>query len=282
MARDVSARRALVPPFLLSRLLLVALLGLLMLGIIQGYGPHVASPLFRLVLTFVYVAVAAALVARARQQALAAEAGTLTPADRGVRNLLVHVLVIATYVYVAIVAADGLHLSLAGFAFGGAVTGIVLGLAAQSTLGNLFAGLLLLVLRPYVPGQWVALRSWYSSGIEYQGWVREVNLFYTVLDQGLERRVIPNAAAVVSYVTVVGDGSRRAFETSLPRSVSLEAIEERFRRLVGAVPELHVVGLAPDSYTVTVVLPEGQSSAWEAVLADFVRESSGAEPAPPE
>ena len=36
---------------------------------------------------------------------------------------------------------------------GGAVTGMVLGIAAQQSLSNVFAGLVLLFARPYIPGE---------------------------------------------------------------------------------------------------------------------------------
>ena len=42
---------------------------------------------------------------------------------------------------------------------GGAITGVVVGIAAQQTLGNFFAGLVLLFARPYVPGQRVPVTS---------------------------------------------------------------------------------------------------------------------------
>ena len=45
-----------------------------------------------------------------------------------------------------------LRVNLGNLLVGGAVTGVVIGIAAQQTLGNFFAGLVLLFARPYVPG----------------------------------------------------------------------------------------------------------------------------------
>ena len=45
-----------------------------------------------------------------------------------------------------------LNVNPASLLVGGALIGAIIGLAAQQTLGNYFAGLVLLLARPYVPG----------------------------------------------------------------------------------------------------------------------------------
>jgi small conductance mechanosensitive channel len=268
---DKERREALLPGGVLwPRLLLVALAGVAAEALVRSAPLVSHSTWLRLLLAAVYLALGISVTGRARRQALRYVAqGPLQLS--GIRNLVVHAAVVASYLLVVILAADILRVSLAGLAFGGAITGVVLGLAAQSTLGNLFAGLVLLLLRPYAPGQWVSLRSWYSSGIEYTGRVEELNLFYTVLADGSARRIIPNSAALVSYVTVAGDGQRRSFTTTLPRTLSLTALEEAVRRIAGEAPEVHVTAVGTDTYTATVVMPAGAAAAWEAVLAEFVR-----------
>jgi small-conductance mechanosensitive channel len=42
---------------------------------------------------------------------------------------------------------------------GGALTGVIVGIAAQQPLSNLFAGLVLLITRPLAVGQWVGIHS---------------------------------------------------------------------------------------------------------------------------
>ncbi len=49
-------------------------------------------------------------------------------------------------------------------AVGGAFTAVVLGLAAQQTLGNLFAGLVLLTTRPFRVGERVEFRGGALAG----------------------------------------------------------------------------------------------------------------------
>jgi len=52
-----------------------------------------------------------------------------------------------------------LNVNLSSLLVGGAVTGVVVGIAAQQSLGNFFAGLVLMFARPYIPGQRVIVRS---------------------------------------------------------------------------------------------------------------------------
>ena len=48
---------------------------------------------------------------------------------------------------------DLFALPLGNLLIGGAVTGMILGIAAQQSLSNVFAGLVLLFARPYIPGE---------------------------------------------------------------------------------------------------------------------------------
>src|ERR1700712_4338848 len=67
--------------------------------------------------------------------------------------------VIVGYVTVGLGVLALLQVNFGNLLVGGAVTGVVIGIAAQQTLGNFFAGLVLLFARPYVPGQRVKIRS---------------------------------------------------------------------------------------------------------------------------
>jgi small conductance mechanosensitive channel len=85
-------------------------------------------------------------------------------------------------------------------AVGGAFTAVVLGLAAQQTLGNLFAGMVLLSARPFRLGERVRLQAGVVGGT-IEGVVSSLGLLYTTLSRGEDRVMIPNnvvlAAAVV-------------------------------------------------------------------------------------
>src|SRR3954469_6629120 len=85
-------------------------------------------------------------------------------------------------------------------AVGGAFTAVVVGLAAQQTLGNLFAGTVLLSARPFRVGERVRLQGGGLAGT-VEGTVSSLGLLYTVLTQGEEEIMVPNS--VVLNVAIV-------------------------------------------------------------------------------
>lgn len=82
---------------------------------------------------------------------------------------------------------------------GGAITGIIVGLAAQPVLSNLFAGLVLLFARPYLPGQQVRVLSGSING-PLEGVVTSAGLLYTVLQTAEGPLNIPNSALLTAAV----------------------------------------------------------------------------------
>src|SRR3954452_7296319 len=85
-------------------------------------------------------------------------------------------------------------------AVGGAFTAVVFGLAAQQTLGNLFAGTVLLSARPFRVGERVRLQGGGLAGT-VEGVVSSLGLLYTVLSDGEEEIMVPNN--VVLNVAIV-------------------------------------------------------------------------------
>jgi small conductance mechanosensitive channel len=185
---------------------------------------------------------------------------------------------VAGLVAVVLVVLWLLGVSPGGIAVGGALTGVVIGLAAQSALGNLFAGAVLMAVRPFVPGDKVILRSWYWSGVEYRGRVTDLNFVYTVLDGGAGRRIaIPNVAVAAATVTQLPD-LRPVVPVPLPAGVDLA---EAGRALARTLPDarLSVNRYEPATVWVDVALPEGTDpsalAAWFGSLS-----GAGAHPAP--
>jgi small conductance mechanosensitive channel len=82
---------------------------------------------------------------------------------------------------------------------GSAFTAIVLGLAAQQTLGNLFAGLVLLSARPFRVGERVRLQAGALGGI-HEGVVSSLGLMYTTLARGEDQIMIPNNGVLSAVV----------------------------------------------------------------------------------
>ena len=103
------------------------------------------------------------------------------------------------YLVVALAGLDLFAVPVGKLLVGGAVTGVILGIAAQQTLANVFAGLVLLFARPYIPGEGIRVRSGALGGT-IEGTVTTVGLLYTTL-QTVDGIVnIPNAGLLASAV----------------------------------------------------------------------------------
>jgi small-conductance mechanosensitive channel len=72
-----------------------------------------------------------------------------------------------------------------------AATAVILGLAAQQTLGNLFAGIVLLSARPFVVGDRVRLQGGDLAG-DLEGTVSSLGLLHTVFANGDDSIMVPN------------------------------------------------------------------------------------------
>ncbi len=93
---------------------------------------------------------------------------------------------------------------LGGLLLGGALTGVVVGIAAQQTLGNFFAGIVLLLVRPFAVGEEIVLRG-ATLGGEYRGTVVEMSMFYVHLATTKGPVALPNAGVLAA---AIGPGAR--------------------------------------------------------------------------
>jgi small-conductance mechanosensitive channel len=85
------------------------------------------------------------------------------------------------------------------FLLGGAIAGVVLGIAAQQSLGNVFAGFVLLLVRPISVGNYIRVRSGALGG-EFYGTVTSMSLTYVSLltEEGLLK--VPNSSFLAAAV----------------------------------------------------------------------------------
>ncbi|MDI3328664.1 MAG: mechanosensitive ion channel family protein [Alicyclobacillaceae bacterium] len=157
-----------------------------------------------------------------------------TPRHASLWNLGINVLTGIGYLFVVIFSLRMLNTSMSSLLVSGAVTGVVVGIAAQSTLSNLLAGLVIMTLRPFSLGQRITCRSWMFGGVEYSGLVTELNLFYTILQDGEILRVIPNSAAVIATITVhSAEAESATYTVALPYECPAEQVEAKLRELAG-------------------------------------------------
>jgi small conductance mechanosensitive channel len=89
---------------------------------------------------------------------------------------------------------------------------VVVGIAAQQTLGNIFAGMVLLFVRPFVVGDHIVLRSGPLGGA-YEGRVTDIGLFYVdlVTEDGPVK--LPNAGVLAG---AIGPGARSVGDEEEP------------------------------------------------------------------
>jgi Mechanosensitive ion channel len=80
---------------------------------------------------------------------------------------------------------------------GGAVTGILVGIAGQQTLANVFAGLVLLLSRPFGVGDLIRLRSGALGG-QLEGTVTEIGITYLRLETPDGVLHVPNAQVLAA------------------------------------------------------------------------------------
>ena len=82
---------------------------------------------------------------------------------------------------------------------GTALTSVLLGIAAQQSLSNIFAGMVLLLSRPFRVGDAIQLRAGALGG-QLQGVVTEIGITYIRLDTGETVMSVPNSQVLAAAV----------------------------------------------------------------------------------
>ena len=111
------------------------------------------------------------------------------------------------YLAVLLVALDLFEVPVGHLLVGGAMTGVVVGIAAQQSLGNLFAGLVLMFSRPYIPGERIRVRAGALGGT-IDGTVTSVGLTYTTMETADGVVNIPNSGLLGAAVGPLPDPDR--------------------------------------------------------------------------
>ena len=86
---------------------------------------------------------------------------------------------------------------------GGVVTSVLLGIAAQQSLANVFAGIVLLMARPFRVGDQIGVRSGALSGL-LEGMVSEISITYVRLETPNGPVHIPNSQVLAAAVGPAG------------------------------------------------------------------------------
>jgi small-conductance mechanosensitive channel len=151
------------------------------------------------------VRVGAAIVMVVLGWALARDLGRFTapalfrrmdPATAGTVGFLIRLVFITAAALFALRVAG---LQPETLAVGGAITAVVFGLAAQQTLGNLIAGMVLISARPFKVGDRVRMQAGGLAG-QIEGVVTSLGLLYTTLGQTRDSIMVPNNVVLTAAI----------------------------------------------------------------------------------
>lgn len=190
---------------------------------------------------------------------------------RGVKNLFQVIAAIILAVFLFSIFGVNLTAALIGAGF----LGIVLGLAAQQVLGNIFAGLSLLASKPFEIGDRVRVvtSSYGLTGSTYAhesepsgftGVVQDVGIFFThvLLDNGIPA-VFPNSvvigALIINYsrITIRTVRVRMDLDKKLDydkfKSILLESLE-KYDIIDAERSIVEIIDVGPTTYQVVIVV----------------------------
>ena len=119
--------------------------------------------------------------------------------DPGTAGTAGFVIRLVTLVITLVVALRIANVSVTAIAIGASFSAVVVGLAAQQTLGNLIAGIVLLTARPFRVGDTVRLQVGQLAG-QIEGVVTSLGLMYTTFDPGGDPVLVPNGAVLAAAV----------------------------------------------------------------------------------
>jgi small-conductance mechanosensitive channel len=150
----------------------------------------------------------------------------LDPGAAGVAGFLVRL--------VTLVAILLLSLRIAGLtpgtlALGASFTAVILGLAAQQTFGNLFAGVVLISARPFRIGERVRFNGY---GMDVEGTVAAHGLLYITMTDGDDLIMVPNNTALMMSIRPLREPAAVDMRARLPRTLDPEEIQQTLAEAV--------------------------------------------------
>jgi small-conductance mechanosensitive channel len=152
----------------------------------------------------------------------------MDPGTAGTVGFVIRLLTIALVVIVALRIAG---LRPEALAVGGAFTAVVVGLAAQQTLGNVFAGIVLQGTRPFRVGERIRLTGGPMAG-SVEGTVSSLGLFYATFISGADRMMVPNSVLLQVAVVPLREPERVDLRARFDATVSPARIQEILDRAI--------------------------------------------------
>ena len=150
------------------------------------------------------------------------------PGTAAIIGFLIRLFVLMLAIFVALRTAG---LTPRTLAVGGAFTAVVLALAAQNTLGNVLAGLLLLSAQPFRVGDRVRLQSGLLAG-QTEGVVMGLGLLYVTFAQGEDTILIPNNIVIGSAIVPLREPAAVDLRARLGRGVKPSEVQNLLEETV--------------------------------------------------
>jgi small-conductance mechanosensitive channel len=143
----------------------------------------------------------------------------------------------------------------ATLAVSGAIFAVVFGLAAQQTLGNLIAGVVLISARPFKVGERVRLQAGGLAG-EIEGVVASLGLLYTTFSRGGDSIMVPNnlvlSAAVVPLREPSSVDLRARLRPGVMPSTVQDLLDDRISTPVRSEPHIGLEEIDADEVVMRI------------------------------
>ena len=146
----------------------------------------------------------------------------MDPGTAGTVGFLVRLVTVGITLLVALEIAG---VSAASLVATSAFTAVIVGLAAQQTLGNLFAGMVLLSARPFRVGERVRFQAGAVGG-QIEGIVSSLGLLYTTLAQGEDRIMVPNNVVLSAVVVPIREPDSVDVKVRLGRGIRVTQVQD--------------------------------------------------------
>jgi small conductance mechanosensitive channel len=202
----------------------------------------------------------------------------LDPGTAGTVGFLIRLVFVGLAIIVALRVAG---LDPRTLAVGGAFTAVIVGLAAQQTLGNLIAGTVLLSARPFRVGERVRLQGGGIAG-QIEGIVSSLGLLYTTFAQGDDQVMVPNSVVLNVAIVPLREPDGVDLRARLPADVTplevQDLLDSAIQTPVRSRPQITLEELDGDEVVVrTSATPERPSDGLR--LASEVLEAVAAQTA---
>jgi small-conductance mechanosensitive channel len=153
----------------------------------------------------------------------------LEPGTAGITGFLIRLIALVAILLVSLRIAG---LDPGALVLGASFTAVIIGLAAQQTIGNVLAGIVLISAHPFRIGERVRFAGF---GMDVEGTVATHGLLYLTMSDGEDLVLVPNATALTMSVRPLREPAAVDLRARLPFGVDPVAIEERIAAGV-AVP----------------------------------------------